>query len=83
MTDRHPDRQTSRQTSWNNNKAHSLRDVMQQTDRPTNRDRQTNGGNGEGVYHDTHCDIQPWHGLHTLNTLPRSTQPYRLDGMVE
>ena len=35
------------------------------------------------VYHDSHCDVQPWAWLHTLPAVPRSTQPSTLHGMVK
>ena len=35
------------------------------------------------VYHDSHCDIQPWAGLCTLTAVPRSTQPSTLRGTVK
>jgi len=30
------------------------------------------------AYHQSHCDIQLWNGIHTLTAVPKSTQPSNL-----
>jgi len=38
---------------------------------------------GSCVYHKNYCDLQPWaRAVHTFPTVPRSTQPSTLCGMV-
>jgi len=48
-------------------------------------DQGSNLTTGNCVYHDSHCDIQPWasYRLHTLSAVSRSTQPVALRETVK